>query len=102
MKAMSYLTSSVARQGEYGSLPKVEMPENTESAFFVLLLLVSTSTEVGSISSGGITKQTHVLGYLHRLGECCTRVSYVVLREVLDRGGRHGPGRRWRRRLLLL
>lgn len=46
MKAMSYLTSSVARQGEYGSLPKVEMPENTESAFFVLLLLVSISTRI--------------------------------------------------------
>lgn len=30
---MSYLTLSVAKQGEYWSLPKVLIPENTESAY---------------------------------------------------------------------
>jgi hypothetical protein len=33
IKAMSYFTSSLARHGWYGSLPKVEMPEKTESAY---------------------------------------------------------------------
>ena len=33
MKAMSYLTSSVAKQGEYWMRPKVLMPEKTESAW---------------------------------------------------------------------
>jgi hypothetical protein len=32
IKAMSYLTSSDARHGKYGRRPKVEIPENTESA----------------------------------------------------------------------
>lgn len=32
MNAMSYFTSSDARQGKYGRRPKVEIPENTESA----------------------------------------------------------------------
>ena len=32
MKAMSYWTSPLLKQGSYGSLPKVEIPENTESA----------------------------------------------------------------------
>lgn len=32
INAISYLTSSVAKHGEYGNLPKVEIPENTESA----------------------------------------------------------------------
>ena len=32
IKAMSYFTESVARQGEYWMRPKVEMPEKTESA----------------------------------------------------------------------
>lgn len=30
---MSNLASSLARHGKYGSLPKVEMPEKTESAY---------------------------------------------------------------------
>lgn len=33
MKAMSYFSSSLARQGQYGRRPKVEMPEKTESAW---------------------------------------------------------------------
>ncbi len=32
MKAISYFSSSLARQGQYGRRPKVEMPEKTESA----------------------------------------------------------------------
>lgn len=32
MKAMSYFCSLLAKQGKYGSRPKVEMPEKTESA----------------------------------------------------------------------
>ena len=32
IKAMSYLASSDARHGKYGRRPKVEIPENTESA----------------------------------------------------------------------
>ena len=31
---MSYFSSSLARQGQYGSRPKVEMPEKTESAWW--------------------------------------------------------------------
>lgn len=33
MNAISYFTSSDARQGKYGRRPNVEIPENTESAF---------------------------------------------------------------------
>lgn len=36
MNAMSYFTSSDARQGKYGSRPKVEIPEKTESALVLL------------------------------------------------------------------
>jgi hypothetical protein len=32
MKAMSKVSSSLARQGKYGRRPKVEIPEKTESA----------------------------------------------------------------------
>ena len=32
-KAISYFSSSLARQGQYGRRPKVEMPEKTESAY---------------------------------------------------------------------
>jgi hypothetical protein len=38
MKAISYFTSSDARQGKYGRRPNVEIPEKTESAFQCQLL----------------------------------------------------------------
>jgi hypothetical protein len=34
--AMSYFSLSLARHGKYGRRPKVEMPENTESAYWML------------------------------------------------------------------
>lgn len=32
-KAISYFSSSLARQGQYGKRPKVDIPEKTESAY---------------------------------------------------------------------
>jgi hypothetical protein len=36
INAISYLTSSLARQGKYGRRPNVEIPENTESALRII------------------------------------------------------------------
>lgn len=45
MKAISYFTSDRDRHGWYGSRPKVEMPEKTESACFSALLLSSATRD---------------------------------------------------------
>lgn len=54
MKAISYFTSSFARHGWYGSFPKVEIPEKTESACLnvrAYVVLVPNNTNLCSTIS---------------------------------------------------
>jgi hypothetical protein len=66
MKAISKLSSLLARQGKYGRRPKVEMPEKTESACNI----------VNSCSRDAFP---NVLEFLHLLGGYCTTTTYVAL-----------------------
>ena len=71
MKAMSKLSSLLARQGKYGRRPKVEMPEKTESACNI----------IKSCSRDAVT---NVLAFLHLQEECCTTTTYVA--QILGSG----------------
>ena len=87
MKAMSYFTSSLARQGWYGMRPKVEMPEKTESAW----RQVSTGSRIADCVP------FHLPGYHHHQVGCCTTGSCAGQQQV---PGPRARGRRARTRLL--
>ena len=65
MKAMSNASSLLARQGKYGRRPKVEMPEKTESACYIVKYCLREALPC-------------VLVFLHLLGEYCTTTTYVA------------------------
>jgi hypothetical protein len=55
MKAMSYFTSSEARQGWYVMRPKVEMPEKTESAYVKSIGYFTASSSFSGFTNLGAT-----------------------------------------------
>ncbi len=74
MNAMSYFTSSDARQGKYGRRPNVEMPEKTESA-----------CDLVNAWSESLWVTLALPAFLHLLGGCCTTVPIRRLLVQLDR-----------------
>jgi len=73
MKAISYFTSSDARQGKYGRRPNVEIPEKTESAFQLSIAILNMGLE-----------QIGVPGFRHHLEVCCTTGPCVDLELGFD------------------
>lgn len=88
-KAISYFSSSLARQGKYGNRPNVEMPEKTESAYIYITSKVSPGPSHVTIH------KTIIPEYPHLPGEYCTTIPYEVRQEVIGDGLR-GP-LQWRR-----
>lgn len=79
MKAMSYLTWSVARQGEYWMRPKVEIPEKTESAWGVAQLSVLAGALAVAYLSPSITWKSVVPQALVRSSERFLVVCVVAM-----------------------
>lgn len=78
MKAISYLTSSDAKHGKYGSLPNVEIPENTESA---------CPYQFGAPQN--LADSIDIPEYHHHQAECYTRGLYEDQRLGSDVHGHH-------------
>ena len=74
MNAISYFSSALAKHGKYGSRPKVEIPENTESAW----------NRVSWGIFGGQLRLQFSPEFRRLPGECYTTGSCAVLILVFD------------------